>query len=242
MNRGEFLKQLGLGLYRLPQNAAGMIMLKYTGMTENMTDEQLDELGDPLAVAERETDEYLSAHPHSEARGAKLTTLGCLVPACITVATLLFTVLVLFLIIDPLSKRVHIGNRVKGEITVTLDGRPVDIESLVIEGEGSGRQRVELEANRATYSFRGNKYEVYDMTCGLGDGLPEIDIAYAHWNWWEESKTKVLIDIVTGEDGAYSCSYSIEYSFLGEDNRWKTDEKAGECEAENGRLILGYGS
>ncbi len=240
MKRGDFLKRLGLGLYRLPQGAAGKIMVKYTGITEDMTEAQIDELGSPADIAESESEAYLKEHPHAEKRGVKLSTLGCLIPAAVTLGTVLFSLMLLFLVIDPLSKRIHIGNRVKGEIIIAVDGIPTEIKELKIEGKGSSRgRRIKYEGS-AEYTFLGNEYEAYELVCILEDELPSVVISYYHFNWWEESDTKTFIDIHSGGEQT-TFNYSINYKYLGEDNRWHTQEYDGEGEAAAGYIAVRYG-
>lgn len=166
--------------------------------------------------------------------------LGLLSAVLIGAAALSLFVFVLLLLISPFYKKVHIGHRVKGSISVTLDGEPVKIQELMCEGEGIGIPMIRYNENRVKYSIRGNKYERYEYTCTLSEGLPAIKIAYDHFNWWEVSTTDLILELFSDLEGRISYTAHFKGRFLGEDDEWIDWEKDITGSEENGTIKLWY--
>lgn len=165
---------------------------------------------------------------------------GCFGAAFLLLLSLCALAFMFLLMLDPFSKRIHIGHRVKGDIVVTLDGEPVGIEGIDCRGEGLGIPRTKREGGSAAYSIRGDRYCVYEFTCGLEGSLPDVRITYDHFNWWEESYAHIELSLFTEADGSISYKALIELETLGEDNRFssRTLDLSG---TESGGLVrIGY--
>lgn len=167
---------------------------------------------------------------------------SCLTALLIAVAAIAVLVFVFILVLDPHSKAVHIGDRVKGSITVTLDGEPVKIKELHCSGEGVGWLKRSYKGNTVKYSMRGNKCTVYEYTCSIGADLPEIRICYDHFNWWEESDTDIVIKISSADDGSYSFRASVSHKYLTEENTWENTVKHISGVEKECVISLGFGA
>ena len=166
--------------------------------------------------------------------------LGCLAALLLFAAIAAVLVFIFLIVLTNFEKRIYIGHRVKGSITVTLDGEPVSIEELTCDGEGLGRPRIDYDGNKVSYSILGNEYGVYTFTCMLEGDLPSIEVEYEHFNWWERSRHDIVLELYLFSEGDYRYIERWSGKWLGEDGKWHEHQGRKEGVPVNGVIKLGY--
>ena len=192
-------------------------------------------------MEEQLTNQTTGPIPYNKTLSGKSSGKSCLIALLIGVGSIATLVFLILLIMSPFSYRIHFGDRVKGSITVTLDGEPVDVKELDCIGDGVGLLKAKYNGNTVRYSMKGNDKELYIYTCFVGEGLLTVKLNYAHLNWWEQSDTEIEIGITSSEDGSYTYEANIYYKYLTEANKWKTNAAHESGSDNEGVITIGYG-
>lgn len=166
--------------------------------------------------------------------------LGCLTAFFICAACAAALAFLLAFFIPPFSKHMHFGDKVKGKITVTLDGEPVKIAKLTCKGDGADDPKIKYYDNTVSYSIKGNEYEQYEFTCSLSDSLPEVVVSYDHFNDWEVSETEIVLELVSDSDGVIHYDAHFKTKVLGEDNKFHEAEFDRSGREEDRTIRIGY--
>ena len=166
--------------------------------------------------------------------------LGCLAALLLFAVIAAAAVLIFLVIFTHFERKIYIGHRVKGSITVTLDGEPVSIEELTCDGEGIGRPRIDYDGNKVSYSILGNEYGVYTFTCKIEGELPTVEVEYEHFNWWERSQYDIVLELSRDDNGGYTYQESHSGRWLDEKNQWRVYGGTHSGVSKDGIIKLGY--
>lgn len=113
---------------------------------------------------------------------------------------ILFIIAVLLIGIGPKQfyyKVLYLGDRIKVDTTVYIDGekKEIDKDSIEINGDGIGKKTINVKDNKFNLSFKGNKYSLYTIDFKVGEY--NFRIGMAHLNWWDINKYTVTINVDT---------------------------------------------
>ncbi len=92
--------------------------------------------------------------------------------------------------------RLYPGNRINGEVTVTIDGQPAQIVEDSIYS--AYKTRFNVTGNGFRLSTKGNKYGSYHYSFSVEE-LPDIQFAFYSYqfNWWNVTDFTLQYDIDT---------------------------------------------
>lgn len=112
--------------------------------------------------------------------------------------------------------RLYIGNREKGTVTITVDGKKHELQKDDIRFEGKEIKKkdegsVKIDGTTAHISLKAKEYGSHDFCIDNIPNCGTIIIKIYHWNWY--SVTKFGLDInIDSEKG--TLTYEGHYSNL----------------------------
>lgn len=118
---------------------------------------------------------------------------------------LIGAVTVVCLFYYPVFPRIYFGNRIKGDVTITYDGEPYDLNSEQLKSHTkvreieNGRYRIELKGGE----YGSNPFEIIFS--------PEmiVTVDCFHSNWWYVTKFNLDINIDTNKNEITYKGYYI---------------------------------
>lgn len=132
---------------------------------------------------------------------------------------------VLCLFCYPVFPRIYFGNRIKGDVTITCDGKPYGINSDRLQSDakvrqiGNGRYHVELKGG----NYGSNPFEIV-LT---NERIVEVDIF--HSNWWYVTDFNLDINI---DSDKKEITYKVDYTSSGDNSTFEKKQTIGKEELE----------
>lgn len=163
-------------------------------------------------------DEQNTINPYDEAEAPSRRQLPAFLKGTAIALAILFVLVLLLRFLTPwLYYRLYFGDRIKGEITVTLDGEPATIleDTAVSSFQGlENDAKFRVEGSELHVSTRANAYGSYQFSFYVEE-LPEIPLRFSSYqcNWWNVTEFELHYNINTAENlGEYEaeCVYLLE--------------------------------
>lgn len=164
---------------------------------------------------------------------------SCLLTLLVAAAAISALVFLALIILDPFCKRIRFGHRIKGSVTITLEGEPIEITGMSFTGTGVGKPKIKYNEGSVAFSILGSSgEEMYSFICEL-EALPTIRIDYFHVDSWDEFEGNYEFELHIEDDGgiAYKVHSAVRYDWSKED--YYSKEEAGT--AANGVISINGG-
>ena len=133
--------------------------------------------------------------------------------------------------------RLYPGDRVKGTITVTVDGEEysLDEKNITVEHEHQG---YDFKPDDGEISLKAGDYGAYDIIIsGLPD-IPPITVAVYQANWWNVERFDLTVAVDTKEK---SITYSGKHTYIAEDGFSQSEEISKKEDLSDKELGVGFG-
>lgn len=133
----------------------------------------------------------------------------------------------------PLRYRLYPGDRIKGTLTVSVDGQPCALAEEACRLPENGRFKTDADG-KAQISVHGGDYGEYPVSVLLPDGTELRFICFQH-NWWNVLTFDLQADV---RNGAVRWTGTV---FTIADNGQKTTERIKEDQPlqETGSFLIG---
>lgn len=136
---------------------------------------------------------------------------------------LLIGAVIVCLFCVPVIPRIYFGNRIKGDVTITCDGKPYGINperfksAAKVRETGNGRYYIELKGGE----YGSNPFEI-----GLtNERIVEVDIF--HSNWWYVTDFNLDINI---DSNKKEITYKGDYTSSGDNGTFEQKQTIGKEE------------
>ena len=134
---------------------------------------------------------------------------------------ILLLIAALYIFCKPIYYRIYIGDRIKGNISVTIDGETFTPSSEDI----SGCRKSNIKGDRTQIAVKGGDYGIYHFGVNIPPIDKTINMGCYHYNWW--TVTNFDIDIIIDTAGNIvtfegDCSYVDDD---GKTNKFQINDK-----------------
>ncbi len=119
----------------------------------------------------------------------------------------------------PLYYRMYLGDRIKGELHVTIDSEPAMLSDYSVSSDSDGFS-TKADGDATKISIKGGSYGGYSFAVNIpGVDIP-LEITVFQHNWWNVAIFEMNIAVST-ENNTASCSY--KYTWIEEDGTIRED-------------------
>ncbi len=125
----------------------------------------------------------------------------------LTVILSIIAVLILAVTAFPISPRFYLGNRIKGNVSVTVDGTDYDLSQLEVTSLGSYK----VKEKNGKVSIRGGMYGGYGFRFNVPETDCTVTVHIMQWNWHQITDFDLDIELST-ESSGLSCYYTATTS------------------------------
>lgn len=125
----------------------------------------------------------------------------------LTVILSIIAALILVVTAFPVAPRFYLGNRINGNVSVTVDGTSYDLSQLEVTALGNYNVR---EKNNKI-SIRGGKYGRYGFRFNVPETDCTVTVSIMQWNWHQITDFDLDIEL-SAENGGLSCNYAAKTS------------------------------
>lgn len=139
------------------------------------------------------------------------------------ITAIIIALLVLAATMFPILPRFYLGNRIKGNVSVTVDGTSYDLSQLEVTSLGNYNVR---EKN-GKISIRGGKYGKYGFRFNVPETDCTVTVSIMQWNWHQITDFDLDIEL-SSENGELSCNYAAKTSKTYNETFKRTVEKYDE--------------
>lgn len=122
------------------------------------------------------------------------------------ISVIIFLISTAAILGKPLFYRLYPGDRIKGEIRITVDGETVSLK----DSDFSGCDKVKIKPdNTAEISVRADTYGKYAVIMSSNETDPVIHLYFHQFNWWNVYKFNLSVDVdITAGTVTYEGSYT----------------------------------
>lgn len=138
----------------------------------------------------------------------------------LTVILSIIAVLILVVTAFPVAPRFYLGNRIKGNVSVTVDETSYDLSQLEVTSLGNYNVR---EKN-GKISIRGGKYGRYGFSFNVPETDCTVTVSIMQRNWHQITDFDLDIEL-SAENGGLSCNYAAKTSETYNETFKRTVEK-----------------
>lgn len=117
--------------------------------------------------------------------------------------------MVLCFFCKPVYYRIYPFDRIKGNITIIIDGQPLSSESSNFHNKSRCDDiSVKIKDNKSSVSVRGGKYGGYSFTIDIPEINKPIEVQVFQPDWWTTIDFCLSVDIdTTNNEIIYSCNF-----------------------------------
>lgn len=168
----------------------------------------------------------------------------------------LFIILVVIVILGALAGRIclyavlqprilgHIytGNHISAEISIFLDGKELDLDSLEADCNFEGKA-CNVSVKDGTYKIKGGEYGMYRFRFSISEQvagcqrIPDLELDFINSNSWYISASKVIVDLSTESDGKITGTADVTTIY----NDGRVSHMFSELKESNEALALSWG-
>lgn len=112
--------------------------------------------------------------------------------------------------------RLYSGDRIKGDITVTLNGQAVSLEESDFSFLGKGGFSASSNGGSSHISIEGGEYGRYSFDIHIPDFPKTVTVHIMMYNWW--NVTDFTLDIALDE-AQKTAEYKYFYTYIAEDGK-----------------------
>lgn len=123
------------------------------------------------------------------------------------ITSIIIAILLLAVTMLPIFPRFYLGSRIKGNVSVAVDGTDYDLSQLEVTPLG----RYKVKAKNGKISIRGGMYGGYGFKFIVPETDCTVKISIMQWNWHQITDFDLDIELST-ENGELSCNYVAETS------------------------------
>ena len=144
---------------------------------------------------------------------------------CAASAILTGAVMIFCLFCYPVFPRIYLGNRIKGDLTITCDGMPYELTSDQLI---SSDKIKEIEVGKYHIELKGGNYGNNPLEFLIN---PEtlVEVNFFHSNWWYATKFNLNINIDTYKN---EITYKVDYNMQGDSGCFETKQTIGKEKLE----------
>ena len=148
---------------------------------------------------------------------------------------ILLFVVAFCILCKPIYYRLYAGDRIKGNVSVTVDGEAI----MLAEEDISGCRKVKINSDSTYIAIKGGEFGGYSFAVNIPNIDKEITIVCSQYNWWTVTRFDLDVIIDTANN---TVKFEGSYSYVDGDGKIRKG-KINELKMlsdDNIKIIVGF--